>query len=61
VPGWLAYFGVEDADTAADRARELGGQVLFGPITIPGDMGRVAVVTDPQGGTFAVYAGEFGD
>jgi predicted enzyme related to lactoylglutathione lyase len=61
VPAWMAYFGVEDADTAVDRARELGGQVLFGPITIPGDMGRIAVVTDPQGGTFAVYAGEFRD
>lgn len=49
---WLAYFLVEDVDAAAARAVELGGVVHHGPADF-GDMGRLAVLGDPQGATFA--------
>ncbi len=55
-PSWLTYFGVEDIDAALVKLGELGGTNLAGPIDI--GMARFAVVTDPQGAVFALYAGE---
>lgn len=52
-PNWLAYFLVEDVDAAAARAIELGGVAHHGPTDF-GDMGRLAVLGDPQGAVFAV-------
>jgi uncharacterized protein len=54
-PHWLAYFGVEDIDAALERVRELGGAVHAGPIDIR--IAKIAVVADPQGAMFALYAG----
>ncbi len=55
-PSWLTYFGVEDIDEALARLDELGGMKLAGPIDI--GIAKIAVVADPQGGVFALYAGE---
>ncbi len=55
-PNWLAYFGVEDLDAALARVGELGGATLAGPIDI--QVAKIAVVKDPQGAVFALYAGE---
>jgi uncharacterized protein len=52
---WIAYFGTEDVDAAARKAEELGGQVLLPPVDVPG-MGRAAVLRDPQGAAFGVFA-----
>jgi predicted enzyme related to lactoylglutathione lyase len=52
-PNWSAYFLVEDADTAAARVKELGGNVLVPP-TPAGDIGKFAVVQDPQGAVFNI-------
>lgn len=49
---WLVYFGVDDPDAAAGKAVELGGTMLVAPTDIP--PGRFAVLTDPDGATFAV-------
>jgi predicted enzyme related to lactoylglutathione lyase len=49
---WLVYFGSVDTDEAVDKIKELGGEVVFGPMDIPA--GRFAVVRDPFGATFAV-------
>jgi len=54
-PHWLAYFGVEEIDAALAKAKELGGEVLAGPIDI--QMAKLGVVRDPQGAVFALYAG----
>jgi uncharacterized protein len=54
-PNWLAYFGVEDIDAALPRVQELGGTKHAGPIDI--QMATIAVVADPQGAVFALYAG----
>lgn len=50
---WLVYFLVEDVDAMAARVTELGGRVLHGPFQ-PSDIGRMAVVQDPQGAVFAM-------
>ncbi len=55
-PNWLVYFGVEDLDAALARVSELGGGPVVGPIDI--QIARIAVVHDPQGAVFALYAGE---
>jgi uncharacterized protein len=51
-PHWLAYFGSVDTDEAAAKVKELGGDVMFGPVDIA--PGRLAVVKDPFGASFAV-------
>ncbi|MFM9369931.1 VOC family protein [Streptomyces sp. Da 82-17] len=53
VPPYISvYFGVADCDDAVATVRRLGGQVFFGPMTMP--FGRFAAVADPQGAAFAV-------
>jgi uncharacterized protein len=54
-PHWLVYFGVQDIDAGLAKAQELGGTKLAGPIDI--QMAKIAVVKDPQGALFALYAG----
>jgi uncharacterized protein len=55
-PHWLVYFGTEDIDAALGKVEELGGMKLAGPIDI--QMAKIAVVRDPQGAVFALYAGQ---
>lgn len=52
-PNWSVYFAVADCDASAARALELGGSVCLPPIDIA-DVGRLAVLRDPQGGVFSV-------
>lgn len=47
---WSVTFAVDDADAAAATARELGGEVVAGPLDAPWT--RMAVIRDPQGATF---------
>jgi len=47
---WRIYFGVEDADAAARRVRELGGAVIVEPIDFT--FGRMVEVADPHGARF---------
>jgi predicted enzyme related to lactoylglutathione lyase len=51
--GWTLHFGVDDVDSAAVRAVALGGTVVSEPTEVPG-VGRVAVLKDPTGVTFAL-------
>jgi predicted enzyme related to lactoylglutathione lyase len=50
-PGWLGYIGVPDADGAAKRIVEAGGEIHRGTDDIP-NVGRFAVVADPGGAVF---------
>jgi predicted enzyme related to lactoylglutathione lyase len=52
---WLPYFQVADVDAMVSKAKSLGAQIHFGPQDIPGT-GRFAVIADPQGAAFSVYA-----
>jgi predicted enzyme related to lactoylglutathione lyase len=54
---WIAYLGMDDVDAAVRTAQELGGQVLLPPVDVPG-MGRAAVLRDPQGAAFGIFASE---
>jgi predicted enzyme related to lactoylglutathione lyase len=49
---WLVYFAVANTDDTVKRAQDLGGKVISPARDIP--QGRMAIVTDPQGATFAV-------
>jgi uncharacterized protein len=55
-PAWNLYFAVADTDAAIARVRALGGELLTGPMDVPG--GRFAILRDPQGAVFSVSAGE---
>jgi uncharacterized protein len=55
-PHWLVYFGVEDVDAALEQVGSLGGSTLLGATDI--EIAKIAVVTDPQGAAFAIYAGQ---
>ncbi|MBQ4814558.1 VOC family protein [Pseudoalteromonas luteoviolacea] len=54
-PHWMLYFAVIDCAGIAKQAAELGGQVCVPPTDIP-EVGRFAVITDPQGAVFSVMA-----
>jgi predicted enzyme related to lactoylglutathione lyase len=49
---WMTYFGVEDADAQAEKVKQEGGSVAFGPMDI--EPGRFAIVQDPFGAAFAI-------
>ncbi|MET0984735.1 MAG: VOC family protein [Steroidobacteraceae bacterium] len=58
VPGdasWLSYVLVPNAGKSADKIRATGGQVVNGPMEVPGG-DWIAVASDPQGALFAVHA-----
>ncbi len=54
-PHWIVYVATPDVDATVAEAQRLGGKVLKGASDIP-NMGRYAVLADPQGATFAVYS-----
>jgi predicted enzyme related to lactoylglutathione lyase len=56
-PHWNVYFAVDDVDTFVAKVEELGGSSLVPPTDIP-NVGRFAVVADPQGGSFSVMRGQ---
>jgi uncharacterized protein len=53
-PAWQSYVTVESADAAADKAKVLGASVHAPPFDVM-DVGRMAVIQDPQGGFFMVW------
>ncbi|MHB8815384.1 MAG: VOC family protein [Steroidobacteraceae bacterium] len=53
-PSWLVYIGTPDVDATAAAAERLGGRVLKAPADIP-NVGRFAVLADPQGAAFAIF------
>lgn len=55
-PVWLGYFGVDDVDASVTAVTEAGGQVHLPAFDIPG-IGRLAMVSDPQGVPFYVMRG----
>jgi hypothetical protein len=57
-PHWLVYFGVQDVEESLAKVEQLGGGKIAGPIDI--QIAKIAVVHDPQGAFFAIYAGQLG-
>jgi hypothetical protein len=54
-PAWMGYVGVPDVDDFAKRVAAAGGVVHRPPSDIP-DIGRFAVVADPGGAGFILFA-----
>jgi predicted enzyme related to lactoylglutathione lyase len=52
-PFWLPYFGVDGVEAAIARVTSAGGQVLHGPMEVPGGS-HIMVGRDPQGTLFAL-------
>jgi predicted enzyme related to lactoylglutathione lyase len=55
-PFWLIYFGVDDCDGKTAKAKALGAKVVRPPTDIP-EVGRFAILQDPQGAGFAIIKG----
>ena len=59
-PRWVGYVAVEDLDGVVDRLKRLGGTVYVAPTD--SNIGRFAVVADPQTATLALVKGlKYGD
>lgn len=53
-PAWLVYITVADADAAAKKVVELGGEIMDGPRKMGG--GRFCVIRDPAGAVCALIS-----
>jgi predicted enzyme related to lactoylglutathione lyase len=55
VSAWLYYVQVPDVQRAAETVKQHGGQIVQGPMEVPGG-DWIAQCLDPQGAMFAVHA-----
>jgi predicted enzyme related to lactoylglutathione lyase len=53
-PHWLVYFQVADVDATAAKAQELGAKIWLQPTSME-NVGRMAVMADPQGAALAIF------
>ncbi len=53
-PNWASYISVTNADESAEKAKSLGANVIAPPFDVM-DVGRMAVVADPQGASFCLW------
>jgi predicted enzyme related to lactoylglutathione lyase len=53
-PHWNLYIAVDSADESANRARELGGNIIAAPFDVM-SFGRMAVIQDPTGAFFCIW------
>jgi hypothetical protein len=51
-PQWSVTFSVTDAEATVARARDRGGDVVFGPVET--EWGLMATIRDPQGADFGI-------
>lgn len=51
-PSWTAYIEVPNVDETVERTKQLGGSVIVPAYSAP-DVGRFAILRDPQGAVFA--------
>lgn len=55
--GWFAYIGVDDVDAAVRSIEAAGGRSLMPAMDLP-NVGRMAMLADPQGAPFYVMRPE---
>ncbi len=53
-PHWMLYIAVESADEIAKAVTAAGGKVMAEPFDVF-DVGRMSIVQDPTGATFALW------
>jgi predicted enzyme related to lactoylglutathione lyase len=51
---WVPYVVVDDVDAALAKAVKLGGKTVA-PVMSLGEVGRIAVIQDPQGATIGLH------
>ena len=51
---WMTYIAVTDVDESSAKAESLGGHLMMPPFNVM-DLGRMAMIVDPQGATFAMW------
>ena len=54
-PAWLFYVMVDDVNRVVEKVKQNGGQVLNGPMEVPGG-DLIAQCMDPQGAAFAIHS-----
>ena len=52
-PNWGTYITVDNVDATVEKVKALNGKVLSPPTDIP-DVGRMAIIQDPQGAVLMV-------
>ena len=52
-PNWGTYITVDNVDATVEKVTALNGKVLSPPTDIP-DVGRMAIIQDPQGAVLMV-------
>ena len=60
VSQWLSFMSVADVDRAVEQTRAAGGSVAAGPLDLP-NIGRGAVVLDPDGAPLGLLRSSIGD
>jgi uncharacterized protein len=53
--GVKIYVRVDDMEAFLDRAERLGGRRLVPPTDLPGEFGRFAIFTDPDGNQVGLW------
>ncbi len=51
---WIPYVVVADIDSSLAKATKLGAKTCL-PVTAIGEIGRIAVIQDPQGATLGLH------
>ena len=51
---WIPYVFVDNVDATAKKTARLGGEVVMEPFDVP-DVGRIAVLVDPQGAAIGIF------
>ena len=53
-PHWMLYVAVDNADSSAKKAADLGGNVLVAPFDVA-TFGKMAVIQDPTGPVLSIW------
>ena len=52
-PNWMVYFAVEDCSASVEKVSSLEGKIIV-PVTHVPDVGKFAVIEDPQSAVFGI-------
>jgi predicted enzyme related to lactoylglutathione lyase len=56
-PHWLGHVRVDKLEETIEKAKQAGGTLAAGPFEM-GEVGRIAIIGDPQGGHLSAYEPE---
>jgi predicted enzyme related to lactoylglutathione lyase len=56
-PHWLSHVRVENLDETVEKAQSAGGKLAAGPFEMS-EVGRIAIIIDPQGAYISAYQPE---